>query len=80
MQREERHPGKKHIRIDCPAGHSRKVWAEHNRDRIKSFLLSVEFGPHYTYLDVWYDPGQETIIIDEVLRYAGVIEVCRLGS
>jgi hypothetical protein len=76
-----KHPGKKHIRIDCPNGDTCKVWAEQNRDRIKSFLLKVEVvGLHNTYLDVWYDPGQETLIIEEVLRYAGVVGVCRHGS
>lgn len=80
MATQERHPGKKHIRVVCPAGHTRKVWAEQNRDRIRSFLLTVEVDRYYTYFDVWYEPGEETTIIEEVLRYAGVIEVCRHGS
>lgn len=74
------HPGNKHIRIFCPHGHTRKVWAEQNRDRIKSFLLTVEVGPYNNHLDVYYEPGQATLIIEEVLRYAGVISVCHTGS
>lgn len=74
------HPGKKHIRVDVPYSYNAKVWAEQNRDRIQSFMIEVEVGPRNQYIDVYYRPGEETVIIEEVLRYAGAISVCRTGS
>jgi hypothetical protein len=76
----ERHPGKKHIRFYPRRSFNPAVWAEQNVDRIKSFVLDVRADPRNAYIDVFYAPGQETLIIEEVLRYAGVVDVCRIGS
>ena len=76
------HPNKQHIRIYRPTGVIPKVWQEHNLARIKSFALECEASPrrHGRWIDVFYGPGDAELVIEEVLRYAGVISVCRNGS
>lgn len=77
---QEKHPGKKHIRIHCPHGHRFESWIEQNAGRVRSFAMQTIVDPRGHYLDVYYRPGEEATVIEEVLRYAGVISVCHSGS
>jgi len=73
----------KHIRMYPPKGVLIGPWRRENIDRIHALMLRVEDGADIggaKGLDVFYREGEETIIIGEVLRYAGVISVCREGS
>ena len=70
----------RHIRIYAPKGVKLSAWKDQNTARVQSFSLRVAHPARRDAIDVFYDKGQEGLIIEEVLRYAGVIGVCRQGS
>ena len=71
------------IRFRNPPGVIASVWLEHNLARIRSFAL---FSPSWENIDkrnvritIEFDPTEENlkIVLSEILRYAGVVEVVR---